>query len=116
MTREQFAEVVSMLVVCIEAPAWVREHRLTPRQAWMRCRRSDWMLFVVLIFAFRGGGEVRAREWQRYFCALWGDRPSRWSELDPGPNPTPTEIRRAVPWPMVRDAFEREARKMGVIQ
>lgn len=76
---------------CVEAMRWAKSQR-TFGEAWRRCRRADWMRWLVARIYYFDGPNHRTRygehDWQRCWCV------------------TPGAIRKKLPYAKIKKAYE----------
>jgi hypothetical protein len=68
MGFKQFQRWLEEHYACGQARAWVARNKYTYRQAWLNCKRPDWMLWFL-------GMQPRPDAWDRAWDALMSADP-----------------------------------------
>lgn len=64
INRERFDVIVKHIDPCEDAELWLRRFKGTPEQVWNKCRRADWMLYLLFKVDYIMFAAVRAHVFQ----------------------------------------------------
>jgi hypothetical protein len=81
MKHKDFLRTLIHLGACDEAVQWVVKHQYDSNTAWNRCRRSDWLLWLVRRDAITGFTRNKAWGWSAFYSPRETRQEFKYSDL-----------------------------------